>query len=141
MEVQFLSKHFRANWCFRQALRLKMKIKLGGLLLDQAATLLQPPAMNLELRKMRWNGGECCGLAPCYPMAAFIGWLGIKNKLTTRERLAQWGYTRGCLCVFWRDFIAIQTTTQTATQNWERERELLSRDERVKRWRQEIFFH
>ena len=40
-----------------------MKIKLGGLLLDQAATLLQPPAMNLELRKMRWNGGECCGLA------------------------------------------------------------------------------
>ena len=38
-----------------------MKIKLGGLLLDQAATLVQPPAMNLELRQMRWNGGECCG--------------------------------------------------------------------------------
>ena len=31
-----------------------MKIKLGGLLLDQAATLVQPPALNLELRQMRW---------------------------------------------------------------------------------------
>ena len=32
-----------------------MKIKLGGLLLDQAASLAQPPAMNLELRQMRWK--------------------------------------------------------------------------------------
>ena len=39
-----------------------MKIKLGGLLLDQAVTLAQPPAMNLELRQLRWNGGEFCGL-------------------------------------------------------------------------------
>ena len=39
-----------------------MKIKLGGLLLDQAASLAQPPAMNLELRQMRWIGGECCCL-------------------------------------------------------------------------------
>ena len=39
-----------------------MKIKLGGLLLDQVASLAQPPAMYLELRQMRWIGGECCSL-------------------------------------------------------------------------------
>jgi hypothetical protein len=31
---------------------------------------------------------------------AFIGWLAIKNKLSTRERIAQWGYNADCLCVF-----------------------------------------
>ena len=31
-----------------------MKIKLGGLLLDQVATLVQPPVINLELRQMGW---------------------------------------------------------------------------------------
>ena len=45
---------------------------------------------------------------PCYPLSTFTGWLEIENKLTTRERLAQWGYTAytsGCLCVFCRDYI------------------------------------
>ena len=34
-----------------------MKIKLGGLQLDQASTLVQP-AMNIKLRQMWWNGGD-----------------------------------------------------------------------------------
>ena len=66
-----------------------MKINLVSLLLDQAATLVQKLVMNLDLRQMRWNGGDCSGFTLLF-MAAFTDCLGlgIKNKVTTRERLA-----------------------------------------------------
>ena len=35
-----------------------MKIKLGGLQLDQASALVQPSTMNIKLRQMWWNGGD-----------------------------------------------------------------------------------
>ena len=51
-----------------------MKIKLGGLLLDRAATLVQPPAMNLELRQMRWMVENIVFNLdiPCLPLQ--VGW-------------------------------------------------------------------
>ena len=29
-----------------------------------------------------------------------IGWVTIKDRLTTRDRIAEWGYTGDCQCVF-----------------------------------------
>ena len=40
-----------------------MMIKLGGLQLDQAFTLVQPSAMNIKLRKLGWDGGDYGGLS------------------------------------------------------------------------------
>ena len=39
------------------------------------------------------------------PRHSFIGWLAIKNKLTTTDRLAKWGYTGDTLGVFCRSCI------------------------------------
>ena len=54
-----------------------MKINLVGLLLDQAATLVQPLAMNLDLRQMRWNGEDYSGFTLLF-MAAFTDCLGFR---------------------------------------------------------------
>ena len=42
------------------------------------------------------------------PRHSFIGWLAIKNKLTTTDRLAKWGHTGNTLCVFCRGCIESQ---------------------------------
>ena len=78
-----------------------MEIKLGGLGLDQDGCSSEPSTMNIRLRQMRCNGGNCGGLTLLSP--GYLCWLFMnkKNKLTTRERLAQWGYTGGCLSMFW----------------------------------------
>ena len=58
--------------------------------------------MNLELRQIRWSGGECRGLT-LLSHGFLWSFVVNQNKLTTREILAQLGYTRGCLCVFCGD--------------------------------------
>ena len=34
------------------------------------------------------------------PKHAFVSWLAVSHKLTTRDRLASWGYPRNILCTF-----------------------------------------
>jgi len=41
------------------------------------------------------------------PKHAFISWLAVRNRLTTKEKLAQWGYQGNLLCVYCRSRVGL----------------------------------
>ena len=42
---------------------------------------------------------------------AFISWLAVRNRLTTKEKLAQWGYQGNLLFVYCRSRVGLSLRT------------------------------
>jgi hypothetical protein len=76
-----------------------MNIGLKGWLLQVTATSAEIPGMLSELIALLpwWRS---VWLPKHIPSHAFINWLAVKNKLTTRDRLAKWGIRVICCVCF-----------------------------------------
>ena len=76
-----------------------MNIGWKGCLLQVTAASAEIPGMLSELiALLPW--WRLVWLPKNIPSHAFINWLAIKNKLTTRDRFAKWGIRVIC-CVFY----------------------------------------
>jgi hypothetical protein len=52
-----------------------------------------------QLFKVWW---KLIWFSKAIPKHAFINWLAIKDRLSTCDRLAKWGYNANILCIFCR---------------------------------------
>ena len=86
---------FKANCAL---LILLCKIDQFGSLPNLVLTLVHKLWRLLERKKMRLVGGDWYGIQEPYHHA-FIGWLAMLNRLSTKERMHKWGFNGYTKCV------------------------------------------